>query len=42
MNYRRFDFKNNHVAYIWPDHPLVLAGTILLDDVVAGDRKSVV
>lgn len=34
MNYRRFGFENNHVAYIWPDHPLVLAGTVLLDDVV--------
>ena len=36
MNYRRFVFENNHVAYIWPDHPLVLAGTVLLDDVVEG------
>lgn len=42
MNYRRFDFKNNHVAYIWPDHPLVLAGTILLDDVVAGVENKTV
>lgn len=42
MNYRRFDFKNNHVAYIWPDHPLVLAGTILLDDVVAGVENRIV
>ncbi len=41
MNYRRFDFKNNHVAYIWPDHPLVLAGTILLDDVVAGVENKI-
>lgn len=41
MNYRRFDFENNHVAYIWPDHPLVLAGTVILDDVLAGFENDI-
>ena len=29
------------MAFIWPDHPLVLAGTILLDDVVAGVENKI-
>lgn len=36
MSYKRFEFDKDYVAYIWPDHPLVLAGTIILDDVVKG------
>ena len=41
MNYKRFAFKNNHVAYVWPNHPLVLAGTVILDDVLVGFENGV-
>ena len=31
----RFSFPNEKVAFLWPDHPFVLAGSIVLDEIVS-------
>lgn len=39
MDKIRFDLKENRIAYLWPAHPLVLAGNQVLDDVICGFDK---
>lgn len=31
----RFSFPNGKVAFLWPDHPFVLAGSNILEEVIS-------
>lgn len=35
----KFSFEEDKVAYIWPNLPFVVAGTIVLEDVIQGIEK---